>query len=66
MGLIIWAEGKAKRLKFWDFAVLKTALIILGMIIGAYFAVFVKQYVTWFVVAWVVLYTYLLFRMFGK
>jgi hypothetical protein len=49
MGMIHWAEEKIHNLTVWDFAVLKAALIIFGVLIGAYTSVFVKQYAWLFI-----------------
>jgi len=61
-----WAKKKIKKMTICDYAVLKTALIILGIIIGAYIADFVKQYVMYFAIVFVALYVYLLTTMFKK
>lgn len=65
MGLFAWAESTVKKLDVYDFAVLKTAVAIFGIVIGAYIAEFVKLYVVWFIIAFVVLYTYLLYKVFS-
>jgi len=44
MGLINWAKGKVERLDFWDIGCIKWSSILFGIIIGAYIAGFVKQY----------------------
>ncbi len=59
-------EKKIKKLTMCDFALLKTILIIAGIVIGAYISLFVKQYVWWFVAVFVIGYIVLLFRMFKK
>ncbi|RLG13936.1 MAG: hypothetical protein DRN71_03950 [Candidatus Nanohalarchaeota archaeon] len=66
MGLIEWAEGKIRELSIWDFAVVKIALVIFGMIIGAHMHVFVKEYLMYFVGVFVALYAVLVYRMFLK
>lgn len=64
--MIKWAKKKIKKLDLVDYSILKTALIVLGIIIGAYIAGIVKQYVWYFVGVFVMLYTTLLIRMFKK
>jgi len=59
-------EEKIKKLTMCDFALLKTILIIAGIVIGAYISLFVKQYVWWFVAVFVIGYVVLLYRMFKK
>ncbi|MCK5283869.1 MAG: hypothetical protein KAK00_10810 [Nanoarchaeota archaeon] len=66
MGLLAWAESITKKLSIWDISILKTALVILGMIIGAYTATFVKEYVLYFWTVFGVLYAYLLYKVFKK
>lgn len=64
MSIRSWMEKKIKKLTILDFSVLKLALILLGMVIGAFFPAFVKQYIEYFVVVIIVLYGYLIFRMY--
>jgi len=64
MGLLDWAEEKIHRLNIWDFAMVKVALVVFGMIIGAYLAGFVKEYVWYFGAVFVLLYVIILYRVF--
>jgi uncharacterized membrane protein YfcA len=66
MCIIKWAEKKIKKLTFWDVGVLKLCLVVFGMVLGAYVANFVKQYVWWFVVVFAITYIYLLCKIFKK
>jgi hypothetical protein len=66
MGMIHWAKEKIHNLTVWDFAVLKAALIIFGVLIGAYTSVFVKQYAWLFIAIFIALYTLLVYRIFKK
>jgi hypothetical protein len=61
-----WYDSKVKKLKMWDFAVMKAALIIFGIIIGAYIPEIVKKNLWYFVVVWAVLYAILLYKVFRK
>lgn len=61
-----WYDSKVKKLKMWDFAMMKTALIIFGMVIGAYIPEVVKQNLWYFVAVWAVLYAILLYKVFSK
>jgi hypothetical protein len=51
MGLIRWAEQKTRALNIWDIGVLKIYCALFGMIVGAYTATFVREYIAWFVLA---------------
>ena len=64
MGLISWSEEKIKKLNIWDFGVLKIYLVLVGIVIGAYFSSFVKQYVLVFIVIIVILLIWLLYKVF--
>ena len=66
MRLIEWAEEKIQKLSIWDFAVVKTALIIFGVVIGAHMHGFVKEYLGYFVGVFVALYAILIYRVFLK
>ncbi|MDP2959406.1 MAG: hypothetical protein Q8N53_23510 [Longimicrobiales bacterium] len=55
MGVITWAESRAKAMTIWDIAFLKISSMMFGLIIGAYFASFVTRNVWWFVVVFLVL-----------
>ncbi len=45
MGLISWANERIKRLDIWDIGSIKWGSIFIGIIIGAYIANWVKQYI---------------------
>ncbi len=45
-----WAKERTARLDFWDIGAIKWSSILLGMIVGAYIANFVKQYLWLFIV----------------
>ena len=66
MGFKKFWEKKMKRFGVYDYAVLKIAVALVGIVIGAYISAFVKQYIWWFVIVWAVLYAYLLHKVFGK
>ena len=66
MGFKKCFEEKIHKLTLWDMALIKTTLIVFGIIIGAYISTFVKQYLWYFVGAFVVLYAILLYRFFRK
>ena len=48
MGLWKWAEKSIKKMTLWDYALLKIVLILIGIIIGAYIATFVKDNIWYF------------------
>ena len=48
MGVIQWAEERAKSLNLWDIGVLKIYCVLFGMIVGAYVSSFVRDHVWWF------------------
>jgi len=45
MNLFIWSEEAVQRFNIWDIGIFKLYLFSVGLIIGAYFSVFVKKYV---------------------
>ena len=45
MGPISWANVRIKRLDIWDIGGIKWGSIFIGIIIGAYIAGWVKQYI---------------------
>jgi hypothetical protein len=65
MGLIAFLEKKTnENFTFWDIGLLKTYGAIPGLILGAFFPEFIKQYLWLFIAVFVVLmfrYLYLLF-----
>ena len=60
--LMKWAEKVVKKMNVWDMALLKTCVVLIGIIIGAYISVFVQQYIWWFVAVAVILYAILIKR----
>ncbi len=66
MTLKSYFEKKIKNFTFWDFALFKLVIALFGIVLGAYIALFVKQYVWWFVAVFLVGYIVLLFRVFKK
>lgn len=66
MSLFDWAERKIRGLHIWEFALVKLVLVLFGIIVGAYLALFVKQYLWWFVTVFVMLYLVVMWRVFGK
>ncbi|MCK5699184.1 MAG: hypothetical protein KAH93_05010 [Candidatus Aenigmarchaeota archaeon] len=66
MGLIEWAEEKIRELSIWDFAFIKVALIIFGVVIGAHMPGFVEEYLGYFVGVFFALYAVLIYRVLLK
>ncbi|MFH1409307.1 MAG: hypothetical protein ABIH34_05345 [Nanoarchaeota archaeon] len=66
MSLFSWAEGKFHKFTIWDVAVFKIAVGVFGMILGAYFASFVTQYIMIFWGIFIVSYGYLMIKMLKK
>ncbi len=66
MGLIKWMDKQTKNFTIWDFSVLKTYAFLIGMVLGAYVAGFVQQYVWYFVAVIIILMIRLLYLMFKK
>ena len=66
MGLINWANEKVKKLDFWDVGCIKWTSILFGLIIGAYIANFVKQYLWVFIVLAVLLAIKPIYKFFKK
>lgn len=61
-----WYNEKIKKLNVWDIGALKVYVLLIGMIIGAYFPGFVMQYL-WIIVAIIVLLMLkLLYKVFKK
>jgi hypothetical protein len=59
-----WAKKVVKKMTIWDMSLLKTCMVVIGIIIGAYISGFVKANIWWFVVVAVVTYVILLKRVF--
>ncbi len=57
---------KMRRMTLWDYGLFKTSLALLGIIIGAFIAGFVKQYIWYFVAITVISYAALLYRIFRE
>jgi hypothetical protein len=51
MALLEWADKKVKSRTVWDIGVLKIFCVIVGMILGAYWAGFVLHHKVWFFIA---------------
>lgn len=66
MTLKSFFENKIRKFTMWDFAIFKIALVVFGMVLGAYFAEFVKNYLTYFIVIFVLSYIYILYNVFKK
>ena len=62
--LMKFAKKTVKKMTVWDMALLKTAVLAIGLIIGAYMSVFVQQYIWWFVGVAVITYAILVKRVF--
>jgi uncharacterized membrane protein YoaK (UPF0700 family) len=65
MALLEWADKKVKSRTVWDIGVLKIFCVIVGMILGAYWAGFVLHYKIWFIIAGILLLIVLVIRFFG-
>ena len=52
--LMKWAEKCVKKMTIWDVSLLKIYVILIGIIIGAFIPLFVKEYIWWFVAGVVV------------
>lgn len=61
-----WFEKKIKKVDIWDFALIKTTIIIAGIIIGAYIADFVKEFIWYWVALFVVFYIWMLMILHSK
>ena len=48
MSIVTWAETRAKAMTLWDIGFVKVNAMLLGMVLGAFFAPFVTQNVWWF------------------
>jgi hypothetical protein len=47
--LMKWTKTVVKKMTVWDVSLLKIYVILIGIIIGAFIPLFVRQYVWWFV-----------------
>ncbi len=66
MGIMDWYNEKLKKLDVWDIAALKVYVLLIGMIIGAYFPEWVMQNLLIIIVVIVLLMIKLLFKVFKK
>jgi len=64
MGFFQWADKKVKAQTIWDIGVLKIFCTLVGMVIGAYFSLFVKANLWSFIIVALVLFIYLIIRFF--
>ncbi len=64
MNIFAWADKKIKTYGIWDIAVLKIYCAAFGIIIGAYFPAFVKQYLVVFIGIILITGTKLIYKMF--
>ena len=64
--LMKWAKKGVKNFKIWDFSVLKTYTFLIGMIVGAYFSDFTKNYLWLWIVIIAVCFVRLMYLMFKK
>jgi len=65
MGMLGWANQRLKALTIWDIGVLKFLMAVFGMIVGACIAAFVKEHIWWFVAVGVLLWAFLIYRVFS-
>ncbi|MGE0793040.1 MAG: hypothetical protein AB7V77_02555 [Candidatus Woesearchaeota archaeon] len=61
-----WFNKKIKKVTFWNFALIKTCLIIFGIIIGAYISNFVKTFIWYWIAVFAILYIWIIIRFFKK
>ena len=64
MSIFSWAESRIRNLNVWDIGLLKILLLIAGMVVGSYIPSWVRANQWWLIALAIVLYVYLLFRMF--
>jgi len=57
-------DKKAKKLSVWDIALVKLGSMIFGLIVGSYIWFFVRQYIIAFVVLFVLVYAWPVYRFF--
>ena len=63
MDMLGWADRRVKALTIWDIAVLKVLLLLVGMIAGAYLAVFVRAHLWSLVISAGLLWAFMIYRM---
>ena len=66
MGIMDWYDKKIKSLNVWDIGALKVYVLLIGMIIGAYFPEWVMQNLLIIVIVIVLLMIKLLYKVFKK
>ena len=66
MGLLNWSEEKIRKLTIREFALLKIVLVMFGIMIGAYISTFVKQNIMYFIGVFVILYSFIMYRILNK
>ena len=66
MKLMKLMMDKGKKFGICEWSLMKSGLIVLGIIIGAYISSFVKSYIWYFVILYVILFGTLLYKMFKK
>lgn len=62
MNLIKWSEKSIKKMSVLDFAILKTTVLVFGIIIGGYISGFVMEYIAYLGVLFIILYATLMYR----
>lgn len=66
MGIISWSDKKVKKMNSCDMAFVKIGSMLFGLLLGAYFSVFVSEYFAYFAAAWVLFAGIALFKYFSK
>ena len=66
MSFISWMDSKCRTLNVWDISVLKTYCMLIGMVLGAHLATFVKEYLISFAAVIVVCGVWLCYKFFVK
>lgn len=64
MNILEWADKRGKTFSVWDFSVLKTYCLLIGVVIGAYIPDLVKNYLLWFIILIVLLGARLVYKVF--
>jgi len=66
MNIFKWGEQKVQKFKIWDISVMKTYLVSVGVVLGAYFPDFFRKYI-WAVAILIVLTaSWLIYKLFKK
>ena len=66
MSLIKWVNKLMDKMTLWDLALTKIVTALVGIMIGAYIATFVKDYIGWFLSVTLFAYGFLLYQVFKK